>query len=65
MFELTDRVLEHLAREPNRQFKPKELARSLRVPPPHYREFRDFIKTLAREGKIAKHKRNHYGHAQQ
>ncbi|MCI0693740.1 ribonuclease R [candidate division KSB1 bacterium] len=65
MFELTDRVLEHLAREPNRQFKPKELARSLKVPPGRYPEFRDFIKALAREGRIAKHKRNHYGHAQQ
>jgi len=65
MFELTDRVLEYLARQQNRQFKAKELARALRVPPPRYSEFRDFIKTLAREGKIAKHKRNHYGHAQQ
>jgi ribonuclease R len=65
MFELTDRVLEHLSREQNRQFKAKELARALRVPPGRYPEFRDFIKTLAREGKIAKLKRNHYGHAQQ
>jgi ribonuclease R len=65
MFELTDRVLEHLSREQNRQFKAKELARALRVPPGRYPEFRDFIKTMAREGKIAKLKRNHYGHAQQ
>ncbi len=65
MFELTDRVLEHLSREQNRQFKAKELARALRVPPGRYPEFRDFIKTLAREGKIAKLKRNHYGHARQ
>lgn len=65
MFELTDRVLEHLAREQNRQYKAKDLARALRVPPTRYREFRDFIKELAREGKITKHKRNHYGHAQQ
>jgi len=65
MFELTDRVLEHLAREKNRQFKAKELARALRVPPGQYREFRDFVKALGREGKIAKHARNHYGHAQQ
>jgi ribonuclease R len=65
MFELTDRVLEYLARQQNRQFKAKELARALRVPPAHYREFRDFVKTLAREGKITKHARNHYSHAQQ
>jgi ribonuclease R len=65
MFELTERVLEYLSREQNRQFKAKELARALRVPPGRYSEFRDFIKTLAREGKIAKLKRNHYGHARQ
>jgi ribonuclease R len=65
MFELTDRVLEYLAREQHRQFKAKELARALRIPPARYSEFRDFVKTLAREGKIAKLKRNHYGHAQQ
>jgi ribonuclease R len=65
MFEITDRVLEYLAREQHRQFKAKELARTFHVPPTHYREFRDFLKALAREGKIAKHKRNHYGHSHQ
>jgi len=65
MLELTDRVLEYLARQPNRQYKAKELARALRVAPTRYREFRDFVKALGREGKITKHARNHYGHAQQ
>ncbi|MDZ7291826.1 MAG: ribonuclease R [candidate division KSB1 bacterium] len=65
MHDLTNRVLEYLAREQHRQFKAKELARALRVPPARYREFRDLLKVLARENKIAKLKRNHYGHAQQ
>jgi ribonuclease R len=65
MLELSDRVLEYLSREPNRQYKAKDLARALKVPPVRYREFRDFVKALAREGKIAKQARNHYSHAQQ
>ncbi len=65
MLELTDRLLEYLSREPNRQYKAKDLARALKVPPVRYREFRDFVKALAREGKIAKQARNHYSHAQQ
>jgi len=65
MLELTDRVLEYLSREQNRQYKAKDLARALKVPPTRYREFRDFVKELARNGKITKYARNHYGHLQQ
>jgi ribonuclease R len=65
MTDFTERVLEYLAHEQHRQFKAKELARALRIPPSRYPEFRDFLKELAREGKIAKLKRNQYGAAQQ
>lgn len=65
MLELKDRVLEFLSRQQNRQYKAKELARALKVPSTRYREFRDFVKELARDGKITKHARNHYGHLQQ
>ena len=65
MRDTTDRLLDHLARQPRRQFKAKELARSLRVPPKKYRQFRDLLRTLAQQGKIAKLSRNQYGSVRQ
>ncbi|RMD91394.1 MAG: ribonuclease R [Calditrichaeota bacterium] len=46
---------------PYKRFKAKELARKLEVPKSQYVEFRNFLKKLARQGKIAKYKRNQYG----
>ncbi len=63
MQNLIERVLEHLGRANDRHFKAKELARLLHVPPPKYREFRDLLKRLAREGKILKFPRNQFGRA--
>ncbi|MGH7492499.1 MAG: ribonuclease R [bacterium] len=63
MHNLIDRVIDHLGREHQRHFKAKELARLLHVPPTKYREFRDLLKTLARDGKIAKFPRNQFGFA--
>ncbi|RMF61475.1 MAG: hypothetical protein D6743_13485, partial [Calditrichaeota bacterium] len=50
-----------LAAQPYRTFKPKELAKQIRVSKPDYPAFRDMLKRLANEGKIAKYKSNHYG----
>jgi ribonuclease R len=50
-----------LAKHPHRTFKPKELARILGVKGSNYPEFRDTLKRLAAEGKIAKYKHNQYG----
>ena len=63
MHNLKDRVIDHLGREHYRHFKAKELARALHVPPAKYREFRDLLKSLARDGKIAKFPRNQFGYA--
>lgn len=63
MQNLIERVLDHLDRAHDRRFKAKELARRLHVPPAKYREFRDLLKGLAREGKIIKFPRNQFGRA--
>ncbi len=55
-------VIDFLAKYPYRSFKPKELARKLGVPKSEYTEFRDALKKWAASGKIAKYKRNQYGH---
>jgi ribonuclease R len=62
MKDLSKGILEFLARTPNRQYKAKELARAMNITQEKYPAFRDFVKDLAREGKIAKHKRNHFGY---
>jgi len=58
-------VLEIFAREPQRHFKAKELARKLHVPPAKYTSFRNLLKSLAQEGKLAKLEHNQYRHALQ
>lgn len=58
-------MLEVFAREPQRHFKAKELARKLRVPPAKYTSFRNLLKSLAREGKLAKLEHNQFRQAQQ
>ena len=50
-----------LTSNPNRTFKPKELARKLGVPKTQYTGFRDAIKRMAADGLIAKHKGNNFG----
>lgn len=58
-------MLEAFAREPQRQFKAKEMARKLHVPPAKYTGFRNLLKSLANEGKLAKLPNNQFRHAQQ
>ena len=47
-------VQELLAQNPTRTFKPKELARKIGIVKPDYSKFRDGLKQMAAEGKIAK-----------
>ncbi|MDL1879275.1 VacB/RNase II family 3'-5' exoribonuclease, partial [Cytophagia bacterium CHB2] len=65
MKDLIDRTLEVLAQQPSRQFKAKELARLLHVPPAKYAEYRSLLRSLAQQGLLAKLRRNHFGHARQ
>lgn len=65
MKDLSKRLIEFLSRTPERQYKAKELARAMNIMQEKYPGFRDFVKSLAREGKIAKHKRNHFGYQPQ
>ncbi len=58
-------MLEVFAREPQRQFKAKELARKLHVPPAKYTSFRNLLKSLAQAGKLAKLEHNQFRLAQQ
>lgn len=55
------KLLAMLASQPQRTFKPKELARKLGIPKTQYKDFRDELKQLAAEEKIAKHKGNNFG----
>lgn len=50
-----------LAENPHRTFKAKELARRLGIKGYDYTDFRNSLKKMASEGKIAKYKRNHFG----
>lgn len=50
-----------LASNPNRTFKPKEMARKLGVSKTDYTKFRDTLKRAVRDGKIAKHRGNNFG----
>ncbi len=50
-----------LASHPDRTFKPKEMARKLGVKKSEYTQFRDLVKSAAREGVIAKHRGNNFG----
>ncbi|MCZ6821245.1 MAG: ribonuclease R, partial [Calditrichaeota bacterium] len=50
-----------LASNPNRTFKPKEMARKLGVSKTDYTKFRDTLKRAARDGKIAKDRGNNFG----
>ena len=65
MKDLSKRIVEFLARAPERHYKAKELARALHIKPDDYPEFRDVVKTLARENKIAKHPHNQFSHQPQ
>lgn len=56
-----EKVERILAKHPHRTFKPKELARLIGVRSSDYPEFRDSMKRMAAEGKIAKYKRNQFG----
>ncbi|MFQ5651670.1 MAG: ribonuclease R [bacterium] len=58
---ILQKVLGLLATEPNRTFKPKEMARKLGVSKSDYAQFRDLIKAAARQGKIAKYRGNNFG----
>lgn len=58
-------LLNVLAAEPTRVFKPKELARKLQVPQAVYPKFRDMLKNLAAEGKVAKYRHNQFGSIRQ
>ncbi|MFQ5639137.1 MAG: ribonuclease R [bacterium] len=49
------------SQNPHRTFKAKELARKLAIKKVEYTKFRDALKQLAAQNKIAKYKRNHYG----
>lgn len=64
MKDYSKQITEFLAHNPKRQYKSKELARAMNITQENYQAFRDFVKDLAREGKIAKHKHNHFGHQQ-
>lgn len=65
MKDLSKRIIEFLSRTPQRHYKTKELARALSISRDRYPEFREFVQTLAREGKIAKLKGNRFGHQPQ
>ncbi|NIR52996.1 ribonuclease R [candidate division KSB1 bacterium] len=57
-----DKQVNHfLSKHPHRTFKAKELARQLGIKKTNYTEFRDALKKMAAQGKIAKYKRNQYG----
>ncbi|MDZ7267162.1 MAG: ribonuclease R [candidate division KSB1 bacterium] len=64
MKDLIERTLEVLAQQPARQFKAKELARLLHVPPARYAEYRNLLRSLAQQGLVAKLRRNHFAHVQ-
>ncbi len=55
------RVVDLFSKYPHRSFKPKQLARQLGVKQAEYPAFRDTLKKLAAQGKIARYKRNQYG----
>jgi ribonuclease R len=54
------KILAFLAENPTRKFKAKTIARALNVQPEVYVDFRNFLKELARQGKIVKVGRNLY-----
>src|SRR5262245_61360444 len=56
MDDLAARILAALASEQYQPLKPKALARQLRIPASQYNEFRQTLRDLARQGKIAKPK---------
>ncbi len=58
-------VMALLAAEPTRTFKPKDLARKLQVPQSMYPKFRDMLKDLAAEGRVAKYPHNQFGSIRQ
>ena len=58
--ELDEAILEHLAANPTRSFKGKELQRALRIPQSRYRTLRARLRDLAREGRIASLPRRRY-----
>jgi len=53
-------ILSLLSRYPGQRFKSKALAQKLGISQKDYRNFRNFLKSLALEGKIAKRGRNAY-----
>lgn len=62
MKDLIERTLEVVAQQPARQFKAKELARLLHVPPTKYSEYRGLLRSLAQQGLLAKLRHNHFAH---
>jgi len=55
-------ILEILKSEPYRTFKVKEISRRAGIPQHEYQSLRDTVRTLAKEGKIVKLKKNLYGY---
>ncbi|MFQ5751741.1 MAG: RNB domain-containing ribonuclease, partial [bacterium] len=50
-----------LSKHPHRTYKAKELARQLNIKNNDYPQFRDALKNMAAQGKIAKYQHNQYG----
>jgi len=61
---LKERVAELLISEPFHTFKAKEIARTLSIPRDEYQNLRASLRTLVRNGRILKFKKNRYGAGQ-
>ncbi|MBN1780466.1 ribonuclease R [bacterium] len=55
------KLLQFFNQNPGKAFKARTLSREFRIPNSDYRLFRQFLKTLAEEGLISRHKGNQYG----
>jgi ribonuclease R len=55
-----DRIIAFLAKQPDRKFKSKAIARSLNIPGKDYVDFRNLLRDLSRQGVVAKAGPNAY-----
>jgi len=60
--EIRKQIVNYLKGQRGRTFKPKQLSKSLSIPNDRYRDFKQWLRDLANEGKIERFRKNTYGY---
>ena len=60
--EIQKRTIEYLRENQSREFKQKDLSRTLNIPKQQYRHFKQLLRQMSNAGKIERHSKNRYSY---